>query len=67
MDLDVEQLMGSTEFETTRFGRYFRQLRTHFAGPIVADMFCLLRLELEISVQAKALLPGPGGRISGTA
>ena len=25
-------------------------------GPVVADMFCLLRLELELSVQAKAML-----------
>ena len=25
-------------------------------GPVVADMFCLLRLELELSIQAKAML-----------
>ena len=46
----------SDAFEFTRFGTYLRELRAHFPGPVVADMFCLLRLELELSVQAKAML-----------
>jgi protease PrsW len=58
LDLDVEllQLVVSDTFEFTRFGSYLKELRAHFPGPIVADMFCLLRLELELSVQAKAML-----------
>ena len=40
----------------TRFGRYLQRLRTRIPGAVVADMFCLLRLELELSVQAKAML-----------
>jgi RsiW-degrading membrane proteinase PrsW (M82 family) len=58
LDLDVEllQLVESEAFEFTRFGSYLKELRAHFPGPIVADMFCLLRLELELSVQAKAML-----------
>ena len=40
----------------THFGRVLQQLRARTPGPIVADMFCLLRLELELAVQAKALL-----------
>lgn len=58
MDLDVEllQLVVSDHFEATRFGGYLRQLRARFPGHVVADMFCLLRVELELSVQAKALL-----------
>ena len=58
LDLDVEllQLVESDAFEFTRFGAYLKELRAHFPGPIVADMFCLLRLELELSVQAKAML-----------
>jgi protease PrsW len=58
LDLDVEllQLVESDAFEFTRFGSYLKELRAHFPGPIVADMFCLLRLELELSVQAKAML-----------
>jgi RsiW-degrading membrane proteinase PrsW (M82 family) len=58
LDLDVEllQLVRSEAFAFTRFGIYLRQLRQRFPGPVVADMFCLLRLELELSVQAKAML-----------
>jgi RsiW-degrading membrane proteinase PrsW (M82 family) len=56
MDLDLEllSLVGSDAFGFTRFGGYLRELRRRFPGPVVADMYCLLRLHLELSVQAKA-------------
>jgi len=58
LDLDVEllQLMTSDAFPYTRFGQYLQQLRERTGGWSTADMFCLLRLELELSVQAKAVL-----------
>jgi len=58
LDLDVEllDLVSSEHFPSTRFGGYLRELRARFSGVVVADMFCLLRLDLEISVQAKAML-----------
>lgn len=58
LDLDIEllQLVQSEVFTVTRFGAYLQELRTRFSGLVVADMFCLLRLDLEISVQAKAML-----------
>ena len=58
LDLDVEllQLISSEHFGLTRFGTYLEELRDRFPGPVVLDMFCLLKLELELSVQAKALL-----------
>lgn len=58
LDLDVEllQLVGSDAFGYTRFGQYLRQLREQFEPAVVLDMFCLLRLQLELSVQAKAML-----------
>lgn len=58
LDLDVEllQLVQSDAFWFTRFGSYLRELQQTFPGPIVADMFCLLRVELETAVQAKAML-----------
>jgi RsiW-degrading membrane proteinase PrsW (M82 family) len=58
LDLDVEllNLVASDAFGHTRFGRYLQQLRAQFGGPVVVDMFCLLRLQLELSVQAKAML-----------
>jgi hypothetical protein len=58
LDLDIEllQLLTSDEMKLTRFGKYLRELRDRFDGGVVADMFCLLRLELELAVQAKAML-----------
>jgi len=58
MDLDIEvlQLVTSEHFTVTRFGQYLRELRARFPGVIVADMYCLLRLELELSVRARAMI-----------
>ncbi len=58
LDLDIEllELVGSPHFGATRFGAYLHQLKARFTGPIAADMFCLLRIELELSVRAKAML-----------
>ncbi len=58
LDLDVEllDLVASDAFHVTHFGQYLEQLRSHFPGPIVADMFCLLRVQLELSAQAKGRL-----------
>lgn len=56
LDLELLALVASEGFVRTHFGRYLRELRARMPGPIVADMFCLLRLELELSVQAKAML-----------
>jgi len=58
LDLDIEllDLVCSEAFAFTRFASYLQELRARFGGVVVADMFCLLRLELELSVQAKAML-----------
>lgn len=60
LDLEVLQLVVSEHFSVTRFGEYLRELRAHFPGPVVADMYCLLRIELELGVQAKALVMARG-------
>lgn len=58
MDLDVEllALIRSSHFGDTRLGRYLAELRSRFPGPVVADMFCLLQLELELAIRAKGML-----------
>jgi RsiW-degrading membrane proteinase PrsW (M82 family) len=58
LDIDMEllELMRSDAFVVTRFGTYLQQLRARFSGVVVADMYCLLRLEIELSIQAKAML-----------
>ena len=58
LDLDVEllQLVQSNQFGTTRLGKYLHELRARFPGPVVADMFCLMQLDLELAIRAKGLL-----------
>jgi RsiW-degrading membrane proteinase PrsW (M82 family) len=58
MDLDIEllALVSSDAFAFTRFAQYLQELRARFPGTVVADMFCLLRVDLELAVQAKAML-----------
>jgi RsiW-degrading membrane proteinase PrsW (M82 family) len=58
MDLDIQvlQLVASEHFRVTRFGQYLQELRARFPGIVVADMYCLLRLELELSVHARAMI-----------
>jgi len=40
----------------TRIGRYLESLRTRFPSAVVADMLCLLRIHLELSLRAKGML-----------
>lgn len=56
LDLLLHETFSSDTLQLTRFGSYLRELREHFPGPVVADMLCLLRVELELSIQAKAVL-----------
>ena len=49
-------LVRSAHFGTTRLGRYLDELKTRFPGPNVADMFCLLQLDLELAIRAKGIL-----------
>lgn len=57
-DTDVEllKLLSSGGAGQTRIGGYLRSLRARFPGLVVADMSCLLRVQLELSVRAKGLL-----------
>lgn len=54
LDLTLLDLVMSDGFQHTRFGTYLGKLPDRFEGHVVADMFCLLRIELELAVQAKA-------------
>jgi len=58
LDLDVEllALIKSSGFASTRMGRYLEELKSRFPGPVVADMFCLLQVDLELSIRAKGFL-----------
>jgi RsiW-degrading membrane proteinase PrsW (M82 family) len=58
LDLDIEllEVVMSEGVSDTRVGRYLHTLQERFDGPVVADMLCLLRIHLELSVRAKGVL-----------
>jgi RsiW-degrading membrane proteinase PrsW (M82 family) len=55
-DQELLELITSEKISTTRIGAFLHSLRATFPGEIVADMLCLLRLRLELSIKAKGLL-----------
>jgi len=57
-DTDAEMLESfhSGAFAETRVGTYLVALRERFPPEVVADMFCLLQLQVELSIHAKGLL-----------
>jgi RsiW-degrading membrane proteinase PrsW (M82 family) len=58
LDTDVELLEAITSGEIldTEAGRYLTSLGQFFPGTVVADMLCLLRVHLELSIRAKGIL-----------
>jgi hypothetical protein len=56
LDLMLHETFSSEALAYTKFGAYLRELRQRFPGHVVADMLCLLRVELELSIQAKGML-----------
>lgn len=55
-DMDLLSQLLDGDIAGSRLGRYFDGLRGSFAGPVMADVMGYLRLRLELSVQAKAVL-----------
>lgn len=55
-DQELLRMMISGEFSNSRAGRYLGSLQGHFPGPVVADMFCLLRIHTELALKAKGTM-----------
>ena len=57
-DSDVELLgfITAGRVTTTQVGAYLVSLKSRFPGEVVADMLCLLRIHLELSISAKGIL-----------
>lgn len=55
-DTQLLEQINSGEFGQTRIGMFLSDLRTKFDGPVVADMFCYLRIYTELAIRAKGLL-----------
>ena len=55
-DSELLQLVHSGTVSDSRVGQYLGALKQSFAPTTVADMLCLLRLKLELSIRAKGIL-----------
>jgi len=55
-DRELLEMISSGSLPQTRIGKYLQALQTRYPGEILADMLCVLRLRLELAVQAKGLL-----------
>jgi RsiW-degrading membrane proteinase PrsW (M82 family) len=55
-DQELLALINAGHASESRVGLYLGELKQRFAGTVVADMLCLLRLRLELSIRAKGIL-----------
>ena len=55
-DSELLGLINSGTLSDSRVGQYLGALKASFAPTVVADMLCLLRLKLELSIRAKGIL-----------
>jgi RsiW-degrading membrane proteinase PrsW (M82 family) len=55
-DRELLAMITTGVLAENRIGEYLRGLQDRFPGEVVADMLCVLRLHLELSVRAKGLL-----------
>ncbi|MCX6560010.1 MAG: PrsW family glutamic-type intramembrane protease [Candidatus Aminicenantes bacterium] len=55
-DVELLGLITAGRASTTKVGQYLLALKGKFPGEVVADMLCLIRLHLELSISAKGLL-----------
>ena len=62
-DLQLLDSILSDDLGETRAGRYLESVRHRFPGAVVADMLCLLRIEAELGLRAKARLVARGAGI----
>lgn len=60
LDFDADarllQQINSGEFAGSKIGGFLKDLREKFAGPVVVDMLCYLRLYTELALRAKGVL-----------
>ncbi len=57
-DVDAQMLesINSGRFADSATGRYLASLKDRFAGPVLADLLCYVRLHTELALRAKGIL-----------
>jgi len=58
LDTDAEllEMIRDGKMYDSRIGAYLSSLKDRFPAEVVADMFCLLRVRIELSIRAKGVL-----------
>ncbi len=55
-DTELLELIKSGRLSESKVGRFLQSLREKFSGEVVVDLFCYLRLHVELSLRAKGIL-----------
>jgi RsiW-degrading membrane proteinase PrsW (M82 family) len=55
-DVELLGLITAGRLSTTKIGKYLLSLKGRFAAEVVADMLCMIRIHLELSISAKGIL-----------
>lgn len=55
-DATLLEAVNTGEVSQTKVGAYLQSLKAKFPGELVADMLCMLRIHLELSIRAKGIL-----------
>ena len=55
-DAEMLELINSGRVSDSPLGKYLTTLKRKFAGPVVADVLCYLRLYTELALRAKGML-----------
>jgi len=55
-DAELLEMITTGDILDTHIGEYLISLKRRFPGEVVADMLCLLRIHLELSIRAKGVL-----------
>ncbi len=55
-DAELLEMIRSGTVLRSNIGRYLQSLKERLSGPVLADMLCALRLHVELSIKAKAVL-----------
>jgi len=63
-DIELLEILNGSEVAESRIGRHLEELKERLPGTVVADLLCLLRIHLELSVRAKGILMARSAGIS---
>lgn len=55
-EAELLELVMSEDLPESRVGHYLHSLRGAMTGPVLADILCLLHVQLELSIRAKGIL-----------